>query len=41
MRQQLITHLRAGGEGLEPLPGEAIQRLAEDAHVGARLPDQD
>ena len=28
MRKQIIEHLRAGGEGLEPLAREAVQRLA-------------
>lgn len=28
MRKQIIAHLEAGGEGLEPLAKEAVQRLA-------------
>ncbi|MEW5834647.1 MAG: formate dehydrogenase subunit delta [Pseudomonadota bacterium] len=28
MRRQIIAHLEAGGEGLEPLAKEAVQKLA-------------
>jgi formate dehydrogenase subunit delta len=28
MRKQIIEHLHAGGEGLEPMAREAVQRLA-------------
>ncbi|MBU6246275.1 MAG: formate dehydrogenase subunit delta [Xanthomonadaceae bacterium] len=28
MRKQIIEHLHAGGEGLEPLAREAVQKLA-------------
>jgi formate dehydrogenase subunit delta len=38
MRQQIIAHLRAGGEGLEALPREAIQRLADEAQKTAARP---
>ena len=29
MRQQIVQHLREGGEGLEELPREAVQSMAE------------
>jgi formate dehydrogenase subunit delta len=29
MRQQIAQHLREGGEGLEELPREAVQSMAE------------
>ena len=29
MRQQIVEHLRQGGEGLEDLPREAVQRLGQ------------
>lgn len=29
MRRQIFAHLEAGGKGLEPLPKEALQKLAE------------
>jgi len=28
MRKQIIAHLEAGGEGLEPMAKEAVQKLA-------------
>lgn len=28
MRRQIIAHLEAGGEGLEPMAKEAVQKLA-------------
>jgi formate dehydrogenase subunit delta len=28
MRRQIVEHLQQGGEGLEDLPREAVQRLA-------------
>ena len=28
MRKQIIAHLESGGEGLEPMAKEAVQRLA-------------
>lgn len=31
MRRQIFAHLEAGGKGLEPLPKEALQKLAESA----------
>jgi formate dehydrogenase subunit delta len=31
MRQQIVQHLREGGEGLDDLPREAIGRLREAA----------
>ena len=31
MLQQIVEHLRQGGEGLEELPREAVQRLAQSA----------
>lgn len=29
MRKQIIEHLHAGGEGLEPMAKEAVRQLAE------------
>jgi formate dehydrogenase subunit delta len=29
MRRQIVAHWRGGGEGLSPLAGDAIARLAE------------
>jgi len=29
MRKRIVAHLHAGGEGLEPLPREAVAALAE------------
>ncbi|WP_333681770.1 formate dehydrogenase subunit delta [Dyella sp.] len=29
MRKQIVAHLAAGGEGLEPLAKKGVQRLAE------------
>ena len=29
MRRQIVEHLRQGGEGLEELPREAVQRLEQ------------
>lgn len=31
MRRQILAHLEAGGKGLEPLPKEALEKLAESA----------
>ncbi len=31
MRGQIVEHLRQGGEGLEALPREAVERLGEQA----------
>jgi formate dehydrogenase subunit delta len=29
MRRQIVAHLQAGGEGLEPLAKKGVERLAE------------
>lgn len=31
MRRQIFAHLQAGGQGLEPLPKAALQKLAQAA----------
>ncbi len=33
MRAQIIEHLREGGEGLEELPRQAVQSMAEGAEA--------
>lgn len=30
MRQQIVEHLRQGGDGLEELPREAVRQLAQE-----------
>ncbi|OZB62034.1 MAG: formate dehydrogenase subunit delta [Lysobacterales bacterium 14-68-21] len=35
MRKQIIEHLHAGGDGLEPLAREAVQKLASLSSAAA------